>query len=201
MKVRDLTNKEFDELRMIVLFKLLDSQEIDFENMANYVLDNITININSLINPGVVPGTNRLLIDKLTVLLKEILKGRKELKETFYGLLETININDIPKCVRLFILLKIFIESRSLKVSAKHKYLLAAIESESKIRIDIDLYQLEINDIEVQAVIKQDGYFKRVETYSAKNKAALVIKYDIKEKKIVEKFVSFLHEKTQTINI
>lgn len=200
MRVRELTKKEFEEFKMLAFFKSLDCSNIDFENMANYVLDNISININSLINPNSVPGANRLLIDKLTVLLKEIIKGKEELKETFYGLIETININEIPKCARLSVILKAFIDSKSSKVLFRHKRLLAAIDEIHNLRTNIDLYNLEIDDILMQDVIKKDGKYLCTESYG-NYKAVTTISYDIKEKRFTDMFVNLNHEKTKVIKI
>lgn len=196
--IKNLSSREFIEFKKLALLKSLDSNHINFNNMAKYVLSNIPININSLINNNSLPSANHLLIDKLTVLLKEILKGREELKKTFYGLLEEVKTTDIPKSAKLSVMLKIFIDSKNSKVLFRHKRLLAAIDCISDLRAKIDYYNLDINDILIQDLIKQNNEYICIESYGEWG-AAAVVKYDITQDKYIELFINLSHEKTKSI--
>lgn len=215
-QVKKLTNKEFDELKAIALFFSVYKSKVDINELAPSVMFYIANKYNEeLIYSDDFRiedlKTNFDLIKILFTLTDKFLHGSAEAKEIALTIIDTIDIKDFPKSVRMGVLLEI--DPRALDLlGMKEKTILKALNENEKFRQMVDIYNLEVYDIGVKSWLRSTDsllYNENdkdkpllVESYTDGNKNCVIfINRNIKTKNLIGFTTNYNHSKIDNNSI
>lgn len=199
-QIKKITDNEFNELKAIALFLSLYKSKVDFNEFAPgvmfYVANKFNEKLIYLGNSKIENlKTNFDLIGVLFALTNKALDGSKEAKEIALTIINTIDIKDIPKSVRMGTLLEI--DPRAINfMDMREKTILKALNENKEFRYMVDMHNLELYEIGVKSWLRNTDslLYKEgdkdkpllVESYTNKNKnCAVYINRNIKTKNLI----------------